>query len=99
VKKKRQEVLFEGGLHLACCRSNPTRYSPHNRTIQVLRHFARYGNLVDSFGERVYNCNSSGNGKFLYTDFRGSRAVNGSRRDFNLGIYASFVDPFAKSYE
>jgi len=26
-------------------------------------------------------------------------AVNGSRRDFNLGIDVSFIDPFAKSYE
>ena len=91
--------MFEGGLHLACCRSNPTRYSPHNRTIQVLRHFARYANLLDSVGERVYNCNASGNGNFLDAHFRGSIAVNGSRRDFNLGIDVSFADPFAKSYE
>jgi len=52
-EKKDKKVLFEGGLHLACCHSNPTRYSPHNRTIKVLRHFARYANLVDSVGERV----------------------------------------------
>jgi len=97
--KKDKKVLFEGGLHLACCRSDPTRYSPHNRTIQVLRHFARYANLVDSLGERVDNCNSSGNGKFLDAHFRGSMAVNGSRRDFNLGVDVSFVDPLAKSYE
>ena len=96
--KKDKKVLFEGGLHLACCRSNPTGCSPHNRTMQVLRHFARYANLVDSVGERVYNCNSSGNGKFLDAHFRGSIAVNGSRRDFNLGKNDSFVDPFAKSY-
>jgi len=98
-EKKDNKVQFEGGLHLACCHSNPTRWSPHNRTIQVLRHLARYANLVDSVGERVYNCNSSGNGKFLDAHFRGSMAVNGSRRDFNLGIDVSFVDPFAKSYE
>ena len=49
-KKKDKKVLFEGGLHLAC--SNPTCYAPHNRTIQILRHFARYANLVDSVGER-----------------------------------------------
>jgi len=84
---------------LACCSSNPTRYAPHNRTIQVLRHFARYANLVDSVGERVYNCNFSGNGKFLDAYFRGSIAVNGSRRDFNVGVDVSFADPFAKSYE
>jgi len=66
--------------------------------IQVLRHFARYANLVDSVGERVYNCNSSANGKFLDAHFLGSIAVNGSRRDFNLGV-DSFVDPFAKSHE
>jgi len=54
---------------------------------------------MDSIGERVYNCNSSGNGKILDSHFRGSIAVNGSRRDFNLGVDASFVDPFAKSYE
>ena len=65
----------------------------------VLRHFARYANLVDSVGERVYNCNSSGKGKFLDAHFRGSIAVNGSRRDLNLGVDVSFVDPFAKSYE
>ena len=97
-ERKDKKVLFEGGLHLACCRSNPTRYAPHNRTIQVLRHFARYANLVDSVGERVYNSNSCGNGKFLDAHFRGSIAVNGSRRDFNLGVDVSFVDPFAKSY-
>jgi len=57
---RQPKVLFEGGLHLACCRSNPARCAPHNRTIQVLRHFTRYANLVDSVGERVYNCNSSG---------------------------------------
>jgi len=45
---------------------------------------------VDSVGERVYNCNSSGNGKFLDAHFRGSIAVNGSRRDFNLGVDVSF---------
>jgi len=28
-----------------------------------------------------------------------SIAVNGSRRDFNLGVDFSFIDPFAKSYE
>ena len=84
---------------MACCSSNPTRYAPHNRTIQVLRHFARYANLVDSVGERVYNCNFSGNGKFLDAYFRGSIAVNGSRRDFNVGVDVSFADPFAKSYE
>jgi len=72
-----------GGLHPACCRSKPTRYFPHNRTIQVLRHFARYANLVDFVGERVYKCNYSGNGKFLDAHFRGSMAVDGSRRDFN----------------
>ena len=54
---------------------------------------------MDSVGERVYNCNSFGNGKFLDAHFRGSMAVNGSRRDFNLDIDVSFVDPFAKSYE
>jgi len=54
---------------------------------------------VDSVGERVDNCNSSGNGKFLDARFRGSMAVTGSRRDFNLGVDVSFVDPFAKSYE
>jgi len=54
---------------------------------------------VDSVGERVYNFNSSGNGKFLDAHFRGSIAVNGSRRDFNLGADVSFVDPFAKSHE
>ena len=47
----------------------------------------------------LYNCNSSGDGKFLDADFRGCMAVNGSRRDFNLGIDVSFVDPFVKSYE
>jgi len=98
-EKKDKKVLFEGGLHLACCRSNPTRYSPHNRTIQVLRHFEQYANLVDSVGEWMYNCNSSGHGKFLDAHFRGSIAVNSSRRDFNLVIDVSFVDPFAKSYE
>ena len=35
-EKKDKKVLFEGGLHMACCSSNPTRYAPHNRTIQVL---------------------------------------------------------------
>jgi len=54
---------------------------------------------VDSVGERVYNCNSSGNEKFLDAHFRGCMAVNGSRWDFNLGIDVSFVDPFARSYE
>jgi len=54
---------------------------------------------VDSVGERVYNCNSSGDGKFINAHFRGSIAVYGSRRDFNLGINFSFLDPFAKSYE
>jgi len=98
-EKKDKKVLFEGGLLLACCRSNPTRYSPHKRTIQVLRHFARYANLVDSVGERVYNCNSSGDRKFLDAHFRSSIAVNGFRWDFNLGIDVSFVDPFSKSYE
>ena len=97
-EKKDKKVLLEGGLHLACCRSNPTRYSPHNRTIQVLRHFARFANLVDSLGERVYNCNSYGNGKFLNAHFRGYIAVNGSRREINSGIDVSFVDPFAKSF-
>ena len=47
----------------------------------------------------MYNCNSSGDGKFLDARFRGSMAVNGSRRDFNLGIDVSFVEPFTKSYE
>jgi len=37
--------------------------------------------------------------KFLDAHFRGSIAVNGSRRDFNLDVDVSFVDPFAKSYE
>jgi len=97
-EKKDKKVLFEL-VHLACSSANPTRYAPHNRTIQVLRNFARYANLVDSDGERVYNCNSCGNGKFLDAHFRGSIAVNGSRRDFNLGVDVSFVDPFAKSYE
>ena len=27
------------------------------------------------------------------------QSMNGSRRDFNLGVDVSFVDPFAKSYE
>ena len=76
---------------------NTVHFSKQYRTIQVLRHFAR--NLVDSVGERVYNCNSSGNGNFLDAHFRGSIAVNGSRRDFNLGVDVSFVDPFAKFYE
>jgi len=49
---------------------------------QVRRHFARYGNLVD-VGERVRNCNSSGNRKFLDAHFRGYMAVNESRRDLN----------------
>jgi len=35
----------------------------------------------------------------LDAHFRGSMAVNGSRRDFNLCIDVSFVDPFAKSFE
>ena len=48
---------------------------------------------------KVYNCNSSGNRKFLDAHSGGSIAVNGSRRDFNLGIDVSFVDPFTKSYE
>ena len=48
---------------------------------------------------RVNNCNSSSDGNFLDAHFRGSIAVYGSRRDFNLGIGVSFVDPFAKSYE
>jgi len=94
LEKKDKKVLFEGGLHLACCCSNPTRYSPHNRTIQVLRHFARYANLVDSVGERVYHRNSSGNGKFLDAHFRGSIAVNGSRRDFCWFYTPSLVDTF-----
>jgi len=42
---------------------------------------------------------SSGDGKFLDAHFRGSMAANGSRRDYNLGIDVSFVDPFAKNYE
>ena len=63
-ENKDEKVLFEGGLHLACCHSNHTLYSPQNRIILILRHFARYANLVDSVGERVYNCNPSGNGKF-----------------------------------
>jgi len=54
---------------------------------------------VDSVGERVYNWNSSGNGKFLDAHFRGCMAVNGSSRDFNLAIDVSFADPFAKAYE
>jgi len=54
---------------------------------------------VDSVGERVYNCNSSGKRKYLNAYFCGCMAVNGSRQDFNFGIDVSFVDPFAKSYE
>jgi len=41
----------------------------------------------------------NGNGKFLDAHFRGSIAINGSRRDFNLGVDVFFADPFAKSYE
>ena len=37
--------------------------------------------------------------KFLDAHFRGSIAVNGFRRDFNLGVDVSFVDPFSKSCE
>lgn len=60
---KKKKVIFEGGLHLACCRSNHTRYSAHSRTIQVVRHFARYADFVDSGGERMFNCNSFDKGK------------------------------------
>ena len=85
-------------LHLACCRSNPSRYSPRNRTIQVFRNFARCADLVDSVGERVFNHDSSGEGKYLDAHSYGSMEVNGSRWDFNLGTDVSVVYPFAKSY-
>jgi len=78
---------------------DPTYDSPHNRIIQAIRYFARYAALVDSAGERMFNQDSFGKGKFLGAHLRGYIAVNGSRRDLNFGIGVSFVDPFPKLYE